>query len=152
MVDGGRITIVYGRPFTRGRKIWGELVRWDTIWTPGADEATLLTTDRLLSMAGRSIPPGTFSVYMLVDRTHPQLIINKQTGQWHTVYNQSQDLVHVDLQTSTVVKPVEQLTLAVVPQPNGGGVFSITWDTTRYFVPFTVRPGGPHRRERRPAQ
>jgi hypothetical protein len=140
IVDGARITVVYGRPFMRGRKIWGGLVGWGTIWTPGADEATLVTTDRPLSMAGRSIPSGTYSVYVLVDRTHPQLIINKQTGQWHTVYNQSLDLVHVDLHASTVLKPVEQLTLAIVPQSNGGGLFSITWDTTRYSVPFTVQP------------
>lgn len=141
MVAGARITLVYGRPSMRGRTIWGGLVRWGVVWTPGADEATLLTTDRTLVVDGRPIPPGTYSVYLHVDQAHPELIVNKQTGQWHTVYNPSQDLVRVPLLVRTVAAPVEQLTLSVDPAP-GSGTLSITWDRVRYWVAFAVKQEG----------
>ena len=41
-VDGSEMTIVYGRPYMRGRTIFGRLIPWDRVWCPGADEATTL--------------------------------------------------------------------------------------------------------------
>jgi hypothetical protein len=140
VVAGARLTIVYGRPSMRGRTIWGGLIRWGVVWTPGADEATLLRTDRMLVLEGRVIPPGTYSLYLHVDQTHPELIVNKQIGQWHTVYSPSQDLVRVPAKVSTVPAPVEQLTLSVDPAP-GGGTLNITWDRVRYWVAFSVGQG-----------
>jgi hypothetical protein len=141
VVDGNRMTIVYGRPSMRGRKIWGGLVRWGSTWTPGADEATLITTARPILMEGRAIPAGTYSLYVLVDPDRPQLILNTQTGQWHTVYTPSKDLVRVNLRREMLSAPVEQLTLAIHAVPDGGGTLGISWDTTRYLVRFTVAAG-----------
>jgi hypothetical protein len=31
-IDGSDITITYGRPFMRGRMIFGGLVAWDCVW------------------------------------------------------------------------------------------------------------------------
>src|SRR5262245_61781132 len=41
-IDGAMLTIEYGRPSMRGRKIFGWLVPFDAVWCPGADEATTL--------------------------------------------------------------------------------------------------------------
>jgi hypothetical protein len=142
VIDGNRMAIVYGRPSMRGRKIWGGLVRWGSIWTPGADEATLLTTARSIVLEGRAIPAGTYSLYVLVDPERPQLIVNTQTGQWHTVYTPSKDLVRVSLRRETLRAPVEQLTLALRASPGGGGTLVITWDTDRYWVKFAVAAAG----------
>jgi hypothetical protein len=142
VVDGNHMTVVYGRPSMRGRKIWGGLVRWGTTWTPGADEATLLTTERPLLIEGQRVPGGTYSLYMVVDPQHPQLIVNTQTGQWHTIYTRSKDLLRVDVQREALPVPVEQLTIAILPRPEGGGTLAISWDTTRYAVRFAVVPNG----------
>ncbi len=63
VIDGNRVTIVYGRPYTKDpksgevRKIWGGLVPYGKIWRTGADEATLLTTNKLDNGASvRAIP------------------------------------------------------------------------------------------------
>jgi hypothetical protein len=142
VIDGNRMTIVYGRPSMRGRKIWGGLLRWGTTWTPGADEATLLTTERPLMMEEHAIPAGTYSLYVLLDQARPQLIVNTQTGQWHTVYTPSKDLARVNLRRDTLRVPVEQLTLAIDDAPAGGGALGISWDTTRYWVRFVVATTG----------
>jgi hypothetical protein len=45
IVDGATITITYGRPSMRGRKIFG-LISYGRIWMPGADEATIIQTTK----------------------------------------------------------------------------------------------------------
>ena len=52
VIDGNRVTITYGRPYTKNprtgevRKIWGGLVPYGKVWRTGADEATLLITQK----------------------------------------------------------------------------------------------------------
>ena len=62
VVDGNRVTIVYGRPFAKHprtgevRKVWGGLVPYGKVWRTGADEATLLITQQAIEIDGRTIP------------------------------------------------------------------------------------------------
>jgi hypothetical protein len=48
----------------------------------------------------------------------------------------------VDVQREALPVPVEQLTIAILPRPEGGGTLAISWDTTRYAVRFAVVPNG----------
>ena len=75
----------------KGRTIWGGLNPWDKVWRLGADEATTLTTDRALEFGAVRVPAGKHTLYMWVSEKEPQLIINKQTGQWGTEYEAKQD-------------------------------------------------------------
>ncbi len=71
VINGNRITIVYGRPYTKNprtgemRKIWGGLVPYGEPWRMGADEATLLITQQPIEMGGKTIPAGAYTLYML---------------------------------------------------------------------------------------
>jgi hypothetical protein len=138
VVDGSTISVDYGRPYKRGREIWGGLNAWGRVWMPGADRATILTTEHTLAMGGLTVPAGEHTIYMWVDPNAPKLIINNQVGQFHTVYNASRDLGRVPLALKTLPEPVEQLTFAVEPRAGGGGLFKLIWDNREYSVPFTV--------------
>ena len=67
-----------------------------------------------------------------------KLIINKQTGQWGTKYDEKQDLARVDLKKRSLDQPVDQFTMAVDKNPAGGGILKLSWESTEYTVPFTV--------------
>ena len=149
-IDGTEITLVYSRPNLKDsrsgetRKIWGGLVPYGQIWRTGANEATLLTTQAPLQFGngGATVPAGTYSVFTLPEEGGgAKLIINKQTGQWGTKYDEKQDLVRVDLKKSSLEKPVDQFTMAIEKNPAGGngGVLKMTWETTEYSVPFTIK-------------
>src|ERR671920_1726311 len=86
-VDGAKISVTYGRPYAKGRKIAGGLIPYDKVWRTGADEATTLVTDKALMFGGTHVEPGTYTLYTLPSEKGWQLIINKQTGQWGTDYN-----------------------------------------------------------------
>lgn len=137
-VDGATITIVYGRPSMRGRLIFGGLISYGRIWMPGADEATIVTTSADLAFGDLHVPAGSYSLYTLTDETTWQFIINTQIGQLHTEYHEDRDLGRVDARSEPLSEPVERLTLSAVPVPAGGGRLQLEWETTRFWVPFTV--------------
>jgi len=138
-VGRASLLIDYGRPLRRGRTIFGGVVPFDTIWRTGANAATQFRTDVDLSMGGVTIPAGTYTLWTVPSRVGPwKLVVNRQTGQWGTVYDQQQDLARIDLRTETVATPVEQFTITVEPRGDGG-VLALAWDRTRAWVPFTVK-------------
>jgi hypothetical protein len=136
-VDGARITITYGRPSMRGRKIYGSLVPYDHWWMPGADEATKFETTAALQFDGFKLPAGAYTLYTMPSEKKWTLIINKRTGQFHTQYPEQDDLAKLPMTIEHQSAPVERLTIEAVPRQTGGAL-QIDWETTRVFVPFTV--------------
>ena len=137
-VNGANIGIEYGRPYLRGRKIMGGLVPYGRVWRTGADAATTLTTDKPLVIGGTEVPAGKVTLYTLPGADQWKLIINKQTGQWGTEYNEAQDLARVDMTTTTLDEPVDQFTIDIVPGDSGGTI-EMSWENTKVSVPFTVK-------------
>ena len=145
-IDGATVTIVYGRPYTKDpktgapRKIWGELVPFGKVWRTGADEATLLTTTQPLDIGGTSVPAGTYSIFTQPEQNgSAKLIVNKQTGQWGTKYDEKQDLVRIDMKKEAVDKPVDQFTMVLEKNPAGGGTLKLTWENTQYSVSLKAK-------------
>jgi Protein of unknown function (DUF2911) len=145
-IDGDEIEIVYGRPYTKDpktgekRKIWGGLVPFEKVWRLGADEATLLTTKEPLELGGKSIPAGSYTLFMLPhNEKSATLIVNKQVGQWGTKYDEKQDFARVDMKGEPASSPADQLAIAIDSNPSGGGTIKVTWETTQYSVDFKVQ-------------
>ena len=138
-IDGADLAIVYGRPSMRGRKIMGALVPYGRWWCPGADEATELTTSKSLRIGNLVVPAGTYTLYMLPTANDWTLMINKETGMFHTQYFPGSDLGRVTLQKRALASPIEQLTFVFAPAAAGpGGVLAMRWETTEVSTPFTV--------------
>ena len=144
-----RVTIVYGRPFSKDsktgavRKIWGGLVPFGKIWRTGADEATLLITQKPLVIGEVTVPAGAYTLWTLpAEDGSAKLIINKQIGQWGAgsgIYDEKNDLARVDLKKDALEKTAEQFTMAVAKNPAGGGTIKLMWEDVQYSVAFTVQ-------------
>ena len=144
---GNRVMLVYGRPYSKDprgediRKIWGGLVPWGSRWRLGADEATLMITQKALKFGSLSVPAGTYSLWMLpVEQGPSKLIISRQFGQWGMAepYLEDMELGSADLKRETVPDRVDQLTMALERGESGGGVIRITWENLSFYAPFTV--------------
>lgn len=146
-IDGDKITIVYGRPYTKDprsgekRKIWGGLVPYGKVWRTGADEATLLTTEQAIMIGDTAIPAGKYTLWTLPEAGGAKLIVNKQTGQWGTHYEEKQDLARIDLKKEALDKdmPVDQFTMEIEKSAAGGGVLKMRWESTQYSVAIAVK-------------
>ncbi len=144
---GNRITLTYGRPYTRDpktgepRKIWGGLVKWDKADRLGADEATVLLTSKPLQFGATTVPAGAYTLYIIPSESGvSKLAISTNLGKWGVPVDETHDLARVDLTKTALDQPVDQLTLAVVNDPAAGGQLKIMWENTQFSVPFTVQP------------
>lgn len=144
---GNRVTITYGRPFSRDpktgetRKIWGGLVKWDKADRLGADEATLLLTQQPIQFGETVVPAGAYTLYLVPSETGvSQLAFSTNLGKWGVPVDETHDLARVDLKKESLETAVDQLTLAVVNNKDtGAGLLTITWENTRFSAPFTVK-------------
>jgi hypothetical protein len=145
VVNGDRVTITYGRPYTKDpnsgepRKIWGELVPFGKVWRTGSDEATVLIIQKPIVIGEMTVPAGAYTLFTLpAEDGSAKLIINKQIGQWGVgpgSYDEKQDLARIDLKKDTLDKPVDQFTMAVTKT----GDLKMMWDNVQYSVSFTVQ-------------
>ncbi|AHG92292.1 Protein of unknown function DUF2911 (plasmid) [Gemmatirosa kalamazoonensis] len=135
-VGGAQLWLDYGRPAKRGRAIWGALVPLDTVWRFGANAAAQFRTDAALDIGGTTVPAGTYSLWLLPSAAQSYLIVNRQTGQWGTMYDASQDLVRIPVARVTNVAPREERFRVLVD----GGRLRMLWDDGGYEVP--IAPAG----------
>ena len=138
MVEDAQITIVYGRPSMRGRRIFGALVPYGRVWCPGADEATTLESSKGLRLGNLQIPAGPHTIWILPTADRWTLIVSKEPSGFHTRYRPDRDLGRVGLLKRVIPSPVEQLTFDVVAATGGGGTISMSWETTEVSMPFHV--------------
>jgi|HubBroStandDraft_6_1064221.scaffolds.fasta_scaffold01959_3 hypothetical protein len=129
--DGKTVTINYSRPSVRNRKIFGGLVPYAQIWRTGANSATSLKTDVDLTIGGAAVPAGSYTLYTIPGETGWKLIINKQTGQWGTDYDEKQDLAQVDMKVAKNGTPTEQFTISLDKTGGNSATLKLDWaDTT----------------------
>jgi hypothetical protein len=139
-VGAAQLLVDYGRPSVRGRTVWGgTLVPFDAIWRTGANAATTFVTSTDLVVGGQPVPAGTYTLYTWPTAQGYQLVINKQTKQWGTEYDQKQDLARVPLTATPLPSPVEQFTIAIEPAGATGGTLALRWADKQLAVPFTVK-------------
>lgn len=81
-INGATITINYGSPSVRGRKIFGGLQPYDKIWRAGANEATTFQTDKDLTIGGKKLPAGKYSLFATPGVSEWKIIFNSQLGEW----------------------------------------------------------------------
>jgi hypothetical protein len=146
VIDGCRVTITYGRPFTKdpktgeARKIWGGLVPWDKAWRTGADEATVLIAQKPIMFGDTLVPAGAYTLYTIPSESGTsKLAISKNLGAWGVPVDEKNDLARVDMKKGAAEKPTDQLTMAVAKNPDGGGLIKLTWEDTQFTVPFTAK-------------
>ena len=137
-IDGAQISIEYGRPSVKGRSE-AQLMPLGKPWRTGADEATVLTTDRPLKFGSLSLQPGSYTINTQPGEKEWEVIIGKvgKPGQWGVPYNPALEIGRTPMQVTKTKAPVEQLTISV-DDTSSGGTLRVEWGTTSASAPFTI--------------
>ncbi len=132
-------TIDYGRPLVRGRVLVGNILPYDQVWRTGANAATQFTTSAPITLAGMRIPAGMYTLWTVPRRNGADLIVNRETGQWGTEYDESHDLGMAHMATEALATPVEKFTISIVPSGNARGALAMEWGPFRWSAPIAVQ-------------
>ena len=143
-LNGQAVTIDYNAPHMRERKIMGGLVPYGQVWRTGANPATTLKTATNLKIGTLDVPAGTYTIYTLPSADQWLLIINKQTGQWGTEYDEKQDLGRTPMLRGNAVdkaqrRPQEVMSISFENTSGASTELHIRWDLTDESVKVTAQ-------------
>lgn len=143
-VDGTTITVDYSRPQLRGRDaVFGGIVPWGEVWTPGANWATTLTVDRPVRLEGHELPAGSYSVWMVPRQGDWSVHLVEETRLYHTQHPDTTDTFLTFDVTPREAEPVEVLSFSFPEVRRDGARLELRWGTTLIPMDVGVRPGLP---------
>src|SRR5215204_717646 len=131
-IGAAKFTVDYSRPLARGRTLLGGIIPYDIVWRSGANAATQFTTSAPITLAGLQLPAGKYTLWTVPRATGVELVVNRQTGQWGTGYDRSQDLGRAPMQSETLGTPVEQFTISIAGADSKSGTLAMEWGPFRW--------------------
>jgi hypothetical protein len=129
-INGKKVTIAYSAPSKRSRAIMGELVPYGKVWRTGANAATTLTTEGDLMIGTVHVPAGTYTLFTIPGEKEWTLIVNKQTGQWGTNYDESKDLGRTKMAVKALATPAETFAISIPSAGQNQNTLTFKWENT----------------------
>jgi hypothetical protein len=156
--DGKWIEVDYGRPILRGRSNvfgsgadYGKKVNAGApLWRVGANQTTKLTTEVPLTIAGKTLAPGTYDLFVELKEGGWTLIASTQPTQakydpkdktaiWGSYgYDPKFDVARAPMTMAKIKHSVDELTIAFIDMTDAGGKLAVAWGDTAAMVDFTA--------------
>jgi len=131
------IKVVYSRPQKKGREVFGVLEQFGKVWRLGANESTEIQFLQKVSIGGKKIKPGRYSLFAIPNSDIWTIIVSSQTDRWGAfTYDQSKDIVRVNVPVKTIAKPLESFSITFT-QRDTGAFLLMGWDKTMVELPIT---------------
>ena len=124
-IGNATITIHYSSPQVKGRKIWGGLVPYDSVWRAGANEATTFETSMDIKVQGKLLPAGKYGFFLVPKENGTWVaVFNKEPNQWGAFkYDMMKDQLRVDVMPVALPAVKEMLGYNIAPTG-----FSLDWE------------------------
>ncbi len=135
------ITIEYSRPGVKGRKIFGGLEPWGTIWRTGANKNTTISFSDDVNIDGQSVKAGTYAIFTRLNSAKQwEVMFYSDTENWGTPQNwdDSKVVALAKVEVMEVPFSVETFTIDINNITNNGGTIDMIWEKSYVGIPFTV--------------
>ncbi len=132
-VSTGDVTVTYGRPYKKGRVVFGELLKYGQVWRMGADAATTISFTKTTKFGDTDVPAGTYTMCALLNENEWKIILNSVLGQWGAFSyekNKDKNVAEVTVPVKKLENTVEQLTIRFEKQKN----MIIEWAETQVAI------------------
>jgi hypothetical protein len=139
-IDGTRLTVEYSRPRARNRdSLFGKIVTWEEVWTPGANWATTLEVSKDVTVNDKPLAAGKYSVWFVVRKAGPwTVVLDPRNRLFHMAHpDSSASQVRIDV-TPTTVPFSEALTWSFSDLHAAGTTLAMEWGTVRVPINVTV--------------
>jgi hypothetical protein len=130
--------VVYSRPQKDNRVVFGNLIEYNKVWRLGANEATEIEFFKDVTIAGKKIPKGRYTIYAIPTEAKWTIILSKDTDTWGAfVYDEKKDVLRTDVTVQTLPAVVDAFSMNFNKTDKGMELF-IAWDTASVTLPIIV--------------
>ncbi|NJL76313.1 MAG: DUF2911 domain-containing protein [Saprospiraceae bacterium] len=138
-----KMEVFYNRPYKKGRDVFGDLLPYGKVWRTGANEPTTFTTSTDLTIDGKTLAAGKYTLWTIPNETSWTVIFNSKMYGWGVNFSgeasrdPAADALQLEVPVETLPQTVEQFTIAFEQGENVN--MTMIWDDTRIVVPFSVQ-------------
>jgi hypothetical protein len=131
-----RARVIYSRPQIKGREIFGKLVPYGKVWRLGANQATELDVYTPVTIGGKQLAPGRYTLYTIPQPDKWTLIVNSQTDTWGAFgYKEEKDVLRTDIPVTQLSSPVDAFSMIFEPTSDGANLV-MAWEKTEAKLPM----------------
>jgi Protein of unknown function (DUF2911)/Protein of unknown function (DUF3347) len=129
---GSEIQVSYARPSARGRKIFGGLVPFDTVWRTGANDCTTLKFKEDVIIGDKKMPAGKFALFTIPSKDEWTIILNTDTTLHGSMgYSMTKDLHRFKVKSVKSDRFYETFTIEINDfTPQGAAFLNLMWENT----------------------
>ncbi|UZH54372.1 DUF2911 domain-containing protein [Salinimicrobium tongyeongense] len=128
--------VLYSRPQTRDREVFGKLVPYGEVWRTGANEATEITLYQDLMVGDKTIKKGTYTLFTIPKEKEWTIILNNSTNIWGAYdYHVEKDVARITVPVRKSPVPIEALSMSFAESNEGANLF-IGWDDRYVKISF----------------
>ncbi|MEJ7556949.1 MAG: DUF2911 domain-containing protein [Pedobacter sp.] len=133
------IKLIYARPSKKGRVVFGELEKYGAVYRLGANESNEITFFKNVTVGGKPVKAGTYSLFAIPNKDKWTVIINSKINSWGAYsYEEAKDVVRTEVPVKTLATPVEALAMMFTKTDTGADL-NIGWDTVSVSLPITIK-------------
>lgn len=134
-----KVKVSYSRPAKKGRDIFGGLEAYGKVWRAGANENSEITFFTPVTVGGKKIAAGSYSLFAIPNQDKWTIILNSVLNRWGAFsYDQSKDVLRTDVPVKALPDVVENLSMTFIEKA-GGANLVIGWDKTAVELPITFQ-------------
>jgi hypothetical protein len=113
-------------------------VEYNKVWRLGANEATEIEFFKDVTIGGKKIAKGRYTIYAIPTETKWTIILNKDTDTWGAfVYDEKKDVLRTDVTVQVLPAVVDAFSMNFNKTDKGMELF-IAWDMASVTLPITV--------------
>lgn len=130
--------VIYSRPHKKGRSIFGNtnssLCQYGKEWRLGANEATEIEFFKNVSIAGKNVNSGTYTLYCIPYPDHWTIVFNDDLHTWGLHIDTTHDIFRTDIPVQTQSPALEDFTIVFKPAASGASLI-MAWDNVKAMLP-----------------
>ena len=134
------LEVFYNRPSKKGREIFGALVPFNEVWRTGANEATTFSTETDLTIDGKKLAAGSYTIWTIPNAASWHVIFNSKQYPWgikdgRPSREPEYDVLNTEVPVEYLPNVVEQFTIDF-DEKDGKPVIYLSWDQTKVSIPL----------------
>ncbi len=132
------VRVTYSRPAKKDREIFGKLIPYNQVWRAGANESTEIKFYQDVTIQGKKVKAGTYSLFTIPNASEWTIIINSDLDFWGAYsYNQANDVLRANVPVKKSEAVIENFSIQLTRENDKEAVLRLVWDTTLIELPIS---------------
>ena len=138
--DKAMIRVTYSRPLANGRDVFGELAPYGEVWRTGANEAAEIKFYQDVTIDGKKLAAGTYSLFTIPEKDAWTVIFNKDLDYWGAYsYDQQQDVLRASAPTTSLDEPLDAFSIQFEQgEDDSKAIMHLGWDDKVASLPIEL--------------